>query len=244
VSQIIAAAHAMPGRSLKFMPVVDGRSLPRHPFDSDAPAMTAHVPMLIGTNADETTVLRGLDSPELFSLNEEEMKAKLKAYLHLTDESKLDGLITAYRKARPKASPSDIYFAVTTDAAFRMDAVTQAERKAAQHAAPAYMYLFAWPSPVMDGKLKAGHTLEIPFVFDNIDKVPGWIGTGPDLQPLADKISSTWVAFARSGDPNHPGLPHWPAYDINTRATMILDKEYRVVNDPGKEERLAMSSLP
>jgi para-nitrobenzyl esterase len=244
VSQIIAAVHAMPGRFLKFMPVVDGRSLPRHPFDPDAPAITADVPMLIGTNADETTVLRGLDSPELFSLNEEEMKAKLKAYLHLTDESKLDGLVTAYRKARPKASPSDIYFAVTTDAAFRMDAITQAERKAAQHAAPAYMYLFAWPSPVMDGKLKAGHVLEVPFVFDNIDKVPEGIGTGPDLQPLADKISSTWVAFARSGNPNHSGLPHWPAYDINTRATMILDKECRVVNDPGKEERLAMSSLP
>jgi len=244
MSQIIAAVHAMPGRSLKFMPVVDGRSLPRHPFDPGAPAITADVPMLIGTNADETTVLWGLDSPELFSLNEEEMQAKLKAFLQLTDESRLDGLITAYRKTRPKASPSDIYFAVTTDAAFRMDAITQAERKAAQHAAPAYMYLFAWPSPVMDGKLKAGHIFEVPFVFDNIDKVPGWIGTGPDLQPLADKISSTWVAFARSGNPNHPGLPHWPAYDINTRATMILDKECRVANDPGKEERLAMSSLP
>jgi para-nitrobenzyl esterase len=244
VRQLIAAVHAMPmpNRLLYFTPVVDGRSLPRHPFDPDAPALTADVPMLIGTNKDERTLF-ALNTPDLFSLNEEDMRAKLRAFLQLTDQSKLDGVIAAYRKARPNASPSDIYFAVTTDRVFRMDAITQAERKAAQHAAPAYMYLFAWPTPVLGGKLKAAHIMEIPFVFDNIDKVPGFIGNGPELQPLADKVSSAWVAFARTGNPNHALLPHWPAYDMNARATMIFNNECKVVNDPGKDERLAMSSL-
>jgi para-nitrobenzyl esterase len=105
------------------------------------------------------------------------------------------------------------------------------------------MYIFAWPSPVLGGRLKAAHMVDVPFVFDNVDKAPEWVGTGPDLQPLADRVSSAWVAFARSGNPNHSGLPHWPAYDINTRATMIVDRECRVVNDPGKEERLAMAAL-
>jgi len=238
-SQIIAAVHARPF----FTPVVDGCSLPRHPFDPDAPAMTADVPMLIGTNYDETTVF-GLDDPGLFALNDEDMRTRLKGYLHIPDDSKCEALIAAYRKNRPDATPSDIYFAVTTDRDFRMNAITQAERKAAQHAAPAYMYLFAWPTPVRDGKLNATHTLEMPFVFDNIHKVPGWIGNAPELQALADKVSSAWVAFARNGNPNHAGLPHWPAYVSKTRATMIFNNECKVVDDPGKDERLAMSSLP
>jgi para-nitrobenzyl esterase len=198
--------------------------------------------MLIGTNKDEERLF-ALDDPGLFSLNEEDMRAKLRAFLQLTDQSKLDGVIAAYRKARPNASPSDIYFAVTTDRVFRMDAITQAERKAAQHAAPAYMYLFAWPTPVLAGKLKAAHAMEIPFVFDNIDRVPGLIGNAPELQPLADKVSHAWAAFARNGNPKHAGLPYWPAYDSKMRATMILNNECKVVNDPGKDERLAISSL-
>jgi para-nitrobenzyl esterase len=242
VRQLIAAVHAMPDRFLYFTPVVDGRSLPRHPFDPDAPALTADVPMLIGTNNDEGTLF-ALDTPDLFSLNEEDMRAKLRAFLQLTDQSKLDGVIAAYRKARLNASPSDIYFAVTTDGVFRMDAITQAERKAAQHAALAYMYLFAWPTPVLGGKLKSPHAIELPFVFDNLDKATSIFGTGADLQPLADKVSGAWVAFARTGNPNHALLPHWPAYDMNARATMIFNNECKVVNDPGKDERLAMSSL-
>lgn len=124
-----------------------------------------------------------------------------------------------------------------------MGAVTQAERKAAQHAAPAYLYIFEWQSPVRGGKLKAMHGVEVPFVFDNVDKIPRWIGVGAGLQPLADKVSRTWVEFARTGNPNHASLPHWPAYETNTRATMIFNDECKVVNDPGKDERLAMASI-
>jgi len=96
---------------------------------------------------------------------------------------------------------------------------------------------------VLGGKFKAVHAVELPFVFDNVDKSPGWVGTGADLQPLADKVSNAWIAFARNGNPTHAGLPHWPAYETSTRATMIFNNECKVVNDPGKDERLAMSSL-
>lgn len=126
----------------------------------------------------------------------------------------------------------------------RMDAITQAERKAEQHAAPVYTYIFDWQTPVLGGKLKASHGMELPFVFDNVDKAPGWVGTGTNLQPLADKMSSAWAAFAHSGNPNHLGLPQWPAYDTSTRTTMIFNNECKVVNDPGKDERLAMAALP
>jgi para-nitrobenzyl esterase len=240
MDRLIAALHSM--EDFGVGPVVDGRSLPRNPFDPDAPALTANVPMLIGTTSDEMTLLGLLDS-RLFSLNEADMRSRLKNDLHLTDDSKLEGLIETYRKHRPNATPSDIYFAVATDRAMRMPAITQAERKAAQGAAPAYMYIFAWPLPAQGGRLKAMHSAELPFVFDNIVKFPGWFEGGAGSQPLADKMSAAWAAFARTGNPNHAGLPHWPAYDAVNRATMIFNDECRVVNDPGKEERLAMSSL-
>ena len=133
---------------------------------------------------------------------------------------------------------------MTTDGVFRMDAITQAERKAAQHAALATCHLFCVADSSAGREAsKSPHAIELPFVFDNLDKATSIFGTGSDLQPLADKVSGAWVAFARTGNPNHALLPHWPAYDMNARATMIFNNECKVVNDPGKDERLAMSSL-
>jgi para-nitrobenzyl esterase len=244
VEQLLAAMHTMTGpNAIRLGPVVDGRSLPRNPFDPDAPAQSANVPMLIGTNGTESTLLLGLGDASLFSLSDTDMRARLKAYLHLTDDSKVDELIAVYKKDRPDATPSDIYFAVTTDRMMRMNAIKQAERKAAQ-GTPAYMYLFAWQTPVLGGELKSPHGIEMAFVFDNVDKATGMTGTGADLQPLADKVSGAWTAFARAGNPSSKGLPPWPAYDSATRATMVFNDQCEVVNDPGKNERIAMSQLP
>jgi para-nitrobenzyl esterase len=222
---------------------VDDLSLPRQPFDPDAPAQSADVPMLIGTNGTESTLLMGMGDASLFALNEADMRAKLKTYLH-ADDAKLDALIATYKQNRPGATPSDIFFAITTDRMMRMNAVTQAERKVAQGAAPAYMYIFAWQTPILGGKLRSPHAIELGFVFDNIERTASYNGTGADTAALAAKMSAAWAAFARTGNPNVPGLPHWPAYDASMRATMIFDDECKVVNDPGKEERLAISAVP
>jgi para-nitrobenzyl esterase len=245
MEDMLAAMRALTGpNSIRLGPVVDGRSLPRQPFDPDAPAQSANIPMLIGTNGTETTALLGIADASLFSLNEADMRAKLRSYLHVSDDAQIDSLVAVYKKRRPDATPGDIYFAVTTDRMMRMNAVTQAERKAAEQAAPAYMYIFDWRSPVLGGKLRSPHGIELAFVFDNTDKTTGMNGTGSDLAPLAEKVSAAWAAFARTGNPNAPGLPHWPAYDAATRATMIFGDECKVVNDPGKDERLAISALP
>ena len=245
MNDMLAALRAMTGpNAIRLGPVVDGRSLPRQPFDPDAPAQSANIPMLIGTNGTETTALLGIADASLFSLNEADLRTKLKSYLHVNDDAQLDTLLAAYKKSQPDATPSDIYFAVTTDRMMRMNAVTQAERKAAQGAAPAYMYIFAWRSPVLGGKLRSPHGIELAFVFDNTDKTVGMNGTGADLAPLAAKVSAAWAAFARTGNPNAKGLPHWPAYAPTDRATMVFNDECKVVNDPGKDERLAMSALP
>jgi para-nitrobenzyl esterase len=245
MADMLAAMRAMTGpTSIRLGPVVDGRSLPRQPFDPDAPAQSANIPMLIGTNGTESTALLGIADASLFSLSEADMRGKLKSYLHVNDDAQIDSLVAVYKKGRPDATPSDIYFAVTTDRMMRMNAVTQAERKAAQGAAPAYMYIFDWRSPVLAGKLRSPHGIELAFVFDNTDKTTGMNGTGVDLAPLAERVSAAWAAFARTGNPNTPGLPHWPAYEASTRATMIFNDECKVVDDPGKDERLAISGLP
>jgi para-nitrobenzyl esterase len=245
MDQMLAALRSMTGPdAIRLGPVVDGRSLPRHPFDPDAPAQSANIPMIIGTNATETTALLGIGDASLFSLNETDMRTKLKAYLHLSDDTHVDNLIATYKKDRQNATPSDIYFAVTTDRAMRMNAIKQAELKAAQGSAPVYMYIFDWRSPVLEGKLRSPHGIELAFVFDNTDKTAGMNGTGTDLAQLAEKVSSAWSAFARTGNPNTSGLLHWPAYDTRARATMIFNDQSRILDDPGRAERLALTALP
>ena len=155
----------------------------------------------------------------------------------------MDQLIAAYRKGRPGISNIDLYLILASDVAFRQGVLTEAERKAAAGKAPAYMYYFTWRTPVRDGKLKTLHTLEIPFVFGNVDLAKSMTGSGEDRYALEDKISNAWVAFARSGNPNHKGLPHWPAFNETQRATMIFNNECKVVNDPNGEERLALRAV-
>jgi para-nitrobenzyl esterase len=243
MTQLLAAMRTARAR---LAPVVDGRSLPRHPFDPDAPAMTAGVPMIIGTNQTETTVLlgEGRASTDLFALDEASLKAQLTAHMKLGDLP-VDSLIATYRAGHPQASPSELFFLITTDAVMRRSAITQAERKSAQGAAPAYMYLLTYQTPILGGKLGSPHNLEIPFVFHDVDnKLDADTGNAPDRYPLQNQMAGAWVAFARAGDPNHPGMPHWPAYEPTQRATMVFDAKSRVVNDPGRAERLAIEQTP
>jgi para-nitrobenzyl esterase len=217
-------------------PVVDGRALPRDPFDPTAPEISADVPLIIGSVNTEGTFFTPPDSP-LFSLDEAGMRTRLtQRYGEAADK-----LIDLYRKEMPSASPSKIYFLIT---AFPTAAITQAERKVALGKAPVYMYLFTWETPVEGGKRHSPHTVELPFVFNNVVEQPEEVGTGPELQPLAEKVSGAWTAFARTGIPSVAGAPKWPAYTANERATMIINNEWKVVNDPRHDARLIMNSLP
>jgi para-nitrobenzyl esterase len=80
-------------------------------------------------------------------------------------------------------------------------------------------------------------------VFNNVADQPEEVGNGPGLQPLADKVSGAWTAFARTGNPNVAGTPKWPAYSENERATMVINNEWKIMNDPRHEVRLIMNTL-
>ncbi len=218
---------------LGFSPVVDGRILPAHPFDPATP-ISADIPLLVGCTQYEATLFT-LPDPAVFTLDEAAMRVRVQA---MFTEPEASRLIDVYRKSNPGATPSDLFLLIYSDQLARRNSVRLAERKAAQGRGPVHMYLFAWKSPALGGRLRSPHTVEIPFVFDNTD-VPTVMTRAPGARELAARVSSAWIAFARNGDPNTSQLPQWPRYDTTRRATMVFDNESRVVDDPGGAERRA-----
>jgi para-nitrobenzyl esterase len=216
--------------SVEWGPSVDGKILPSHPFDPAAPAVSASVPMLIGTNLNE--FVTGVDNPEADSLTEEELAKRVRERYG----ERAGAIIEAFRREYPRAKPFDLWSVISV-APSRQGAILQAERKSALEAAPAYQYLFAWHTPMLDGRPRAFHSCEIAFVFDNADLCTNLTGGAPEAIDLAGRISKAWVSFARSGNPSHRGLPDWPAYTANGRATMVLDNHCMVKKDPEGEGR-------
>ena len=153
-------------------------------------------------------------------------------------------MIALYRKNQPGRENIDLFLRMETDSGrFRLMVDTQAERKAAQRGAPVYLYRFEYYSPVRGGRLKAMHCMDIPFVFDNLEAGKVYTGISPAAQRIADRMSAAWVAFARTGNPNHRGIPQWPAFNSTERPTMVFGDEARMVKDPGQEERLALQAI-
>jgi para-nitrobenzyl esterase len=226
-------------QALRLAPVVDGRTLPKDPFDPVAPEMSSNIPLLIGSVETEVTFFPG---QQLDPIDDASLHRKVKETAH-TGDAQADRLIAVYRKGRPGITNTDLYLILASDATFRRGVLTEAERKATAAKAPVYMYYFTWRTRVREGKLRSFHTLEIPFVFENVDLAKSMTGSGEDRYELSDKISSAWVAFARSGNPNHKRLPNWPAFNNTQRATMILNDDCKVVNDPNGEERRMLRNI-
>lgn len=231
--------------SLRFVPVKDGRTLVVHPFAPEASPLAADVPILCGSN--ETEGVPYANPDDAYWTSEPSDDAALAAHVVRTlgvDTAEAGRLVAVYRKNRPAASSGDLAATMAGDnSPLRLSAYTIAERKAAQGGAPVFMYHFSWRSPVRNGKLRSMHGMELPFVFDHVDDIGFMTGNGMERQALADKVSRAWVAFARTGDPSHAGLPAWPAFTPSARATMVFDRECRLVNDPHGEERRAMARL-
>jgi para-nitrobenzyl esterase len=218
--------------TMGFSPAVDGTVLPQHPFHPTASPVSADVPLLIGSTRTELT----LQSDEAaFALDEGAMRKRVAVLLGAAG----DGVIDLYARANPAATPSDLYFLIASDQRYSAPVMKIAERRAALGKGPVYLYYFRWETPLDGGRLKSPHTIEIPFVFDNIQS-SRLTHDAPSAPALADKVSDAWLAFARSGDPNTPKLPHWPAFEPERRPTMVFDDTSAVLNDPLREQRLAM----
>jgi para-nitrobenzyl esterase len=218
--------------TMGFSPTVDGAAIPAHPFHPTASDVSADVPLVIGSTRTELTLQT--DSAA-FSLDDVAMRGRVQALVGAAT----DRVVDLYRKANPNATPSEVYFLIASDHRYGAPVMKIAERRAALGKGPVYLYYFRWETPLEGGRLKSPHTIEIPFVFDNVQASRLTAGaTG--AQALADKVSDAWIAFARSGDPNTPKLPRWPAFDAAQRATMMFDNASFVQDDPLREQRLAL----
>ncbi len=236
--QMVAALNKVmtaSGPKPNFSPVVDGIVLPKGPWLPDAPSVSAGIPMMIGSTRTETTALLGVGHEELFALDDAALPKALAAWV---PEKDVPRVIAGFRKLMPNATPSDLFFAITTNRRVRQQAWTQAEKKAGQAGAPVWLYELDWATPVDGGQWGSPHSLDLPFVFDNVAVSESMVGTGPDVQPLADRMSAAWIAFARTGNPG------WTSFTVKERATMVFDASSRVVPDFRGDERGVLAGVP
>uniref|UniRef100_S0DFS0 Putative esterase n=1 Tax=termite gut metagenome TaxID=433724 RepID=S0DFS0_9ZZZZ len=207
-------------------PTVDGNVLPAHPFSLSAPEMSRDVPMMIGTTVHEFP--GSVVNPVLWNISLEDAKREITT--RYGDNT--DAFVKAFAKAYPGYKPRDFF---DVDLRFRPMALRQAELKHAQGGAPVWMYLFTRESPVLDGMFRSMHCAELPFVFDNVARCRRMTGGGEEAQELAGRMSSAWIAFARTGDPNTDGLPRWEPYDPANGATMRFDERCEILYNHDRE---------
>jgi para-nitrobenzyl esterase len=225
---------------LYFGPVLDERSLKRHPFYPDAPAQSARIPMIIGNTHDETRAFMGGD-PKNFSVTWDELPARLTQEVMRVDILP-EPVIAEYRRLYPAYSPSDVLFAATTAARSWRGAIIEVEERAkAGH--PTWAYQLDWATPKDGGKFGAPHASDIQFVFDNVAK-PGANAIGPGAQPMADQMSEAFLAFARTGDPNCRAIPKWEPYGLKRRQTMVFNVPSKLIDDPRGAERKLFEKVP
>jgi para-nitrobenzyl esterase len=214
--------------------------LVRHPFYPDAPAQSAAIPMIIGNTHDETRAFMGGD-PKNFTLSWDELVGRLNTP-NMRIDVQPEAVIAEYRRLYPNYSPSDVLFAATTAGRSWRAAVIEAEERAKQ-GSPAFVYQLDWATPKDGGKFGAPHASDIQLVFDNIAK-PGATAIGPTAQPMADRMSETFIAFAKTGDPNCAAIPRWEPYTLPRRQTMVFDADTRVEDDPRGAERKFFARIP
>ncbi|MCU0268271.1 MAG: carboxylesterase/lipase family protein [Acidimicrobiales bacterium] len=224
------------GLGLPFGPVVDGVVLPRPPLDAIRGGSAAGVALLTGTTAEEWRLFGiMLRAPE----DEDAIVRRIGRLIENPHE-----LVAAYRQSRDDASHDDLWTAILTDRVFRIPAIRLAEAQLPHAPAAVFMYLFEWASTAFGGRLGSCHALEIPFVFDNLHKGGVDLFTGPNPpRALADAMHRSWLAFARSGHPGHDGVPGWPVYDVEGRATMHFGDAVRLEHDPAAEVRAAWDGV-
>lgn len=212
------------------MMVADGEVVPGFMLPHKIPPLAQNIPMMVGHTVTETSVL--FPPAGVFEFDWEDAARELgKRYRDPAD------LVAAFRRLMPDAPPSEIVLTITTIEAMGYNSRALSDARASAPGAPAFTYMLAWKTPIQGGRLGAPHALDVPLVFDNVQANVPLFGDGvPEAERVADAMSAAWAAFARSGTPNAPGLPEWPAYTTQQRETMVFNLESKAANDPWGEK--------
>jgi len=221
---VLATAVKMGGRN--FRPSIDGQHIPRHPFSPDAPDQSADIPVMIGYTKDERT-LYNVGNDDWYNTSEEDVLEAANAYSSRAGKA----IVDEFRSMYPDYDAKNLLMQVSGTIRSLSSSHTLAARKSAQRA-PVYSFVFAHDLPPQDFLLKSPHTAEIPYIMDNVEEAPLFAGATPDDFAMADLMSNIWTSFARTGNPNVPGLPDWPEFTPETRATMFLSTQSELVTNP------------
>jgi para-nitrobenzyl esterase len=242
-AQLRTSARLAKDVFLSFAPVIDDDSLPEAPLDFIRAGGAKDIALIVGANLDEWRLFSSAN-PKHAELDETTLVKAVTSRLRGTPGADVEGIIATYRAGRPDAPPCDLLDAIETDRIFRVPAIRMAEAQSL-HQSATYEYLFTWPSPARRGKLGSCHAIELPFVFGTFDAptMDRFAGTGPEADALSEAMMDSWIAFARTGDPNCPALPNWSSFGEEKRPTMILDRELRVQDAPYDSERAAWDGL-
>lgn len=218
------------GSKLRFWPVLDGRTITAMPWRTTAPRQ-APIPMIVGNCRDEMTngMLR---DPSLFDLEWQHLIPQLVRMTSLPREV-VAPVVEVFRRSRPTESASEIFRAIMSGRLREIgDRVAELQSVQQQNV---YRYDFTYAPPMPDPRLGAFHTAELPLALRMV--------LFPESEPLSRLMSAAWANFARTGVPNHDGLPDWLSYR-HTRATVVLNEKPELVHDPNPNERIAMGLLP
>lgn len=234
--KVIAAAGA------RFSPVLDGKTFTAHPFLPDAPTISNHLPMMLGTTRTELTSQMG-NIPGIFDMDEAQAKARLKDFI---DPADVDEAYRIFKASRPQANPSEVFFTIVSARGYVRDQTIMAEQRVkAAGTGKTFVYRLMWRQPVEGGRRVSQHSLDLPFMFDNVATVEYMTGPETDsTRAMVDAMANSWIAFARNGDPNNASIPKWLPYDLERRNTMLFDVPSQAVDDPHKAEREFMARYP
>ena len=225
--------------SVYFGPVLDMRSLTRHPFYPDAAPQSAQLPMIIGNTHDETRAF--LRDPAYFELEWDDVPELLVPNMRV--DIRPEFVVAEYRRLYPDYTPSQVFFAATTAARSWRGAIIEAEERAKQDGADTFVYQLDFPSPLKP-ELGAPHTFDIPLVFRNLDTPGSIAGTGEDAVAVSSMMSEAFINFAATGTPSGNRLPDWTPFALPDRPTMIFDAAPRMENDPRGAERKIFERVP
>jgi len=208
-----------------FAPSADGVVLLQQPFSPGFASISNEIPLMIGSTLNE--LMRTAYGEKDLTMDQAKERLE-KVYGDKTNQ-----YIELFAEAYPDYTPQDL---LSVDTVFRPFTIRTADARATQGSAPLYVYFLAWKSPVDSASKGSFHGLDIPLAFNNVDLRPDWTGNSEEAWELADKMSSAWLNFAKTGNPNVEGiLPRWEPYTAENGATMYFDNECRIVNNHDRE---------
>jgi para-nitrobenzyl esterase len=196
--------------------------------------------MILGNTRDETRGFVDARGPKLQGLDWSNLAERMTSELRMDIHP--EWVVAQYRERFPDWSPERVFYAATTAGRSWPGQVIEADARAAANTRT-WVYQVDFQSPVEPWR-GAPHTIDIPLSFGTLDAEGSITGTGAAARAVSSKMMDAFIAFARSGDPNHPAMPAWPVYTLANRETMVFDEPMRSVNDPRKWERELFARVP